>query len=279
MRIRFPGALALLPVALFCLVVPRKAAAQECEHSADRSATSALSGVERVHVIAGSGSLEVTGRSGATGLAARGHACASDRDDLDDLRLEVRREGSTLVLEAKYPDEDHIQFGNEYARIDLEVDVPQGTSVYIEDGSGNLRFSGTGATRVVDGSGEMIGRDIRGALEIEDGSGNIEITNVAGAVEIEDGSGEIELQQVRGGVDIDDGSGDVDVREVESVRVSDGSGEIRLVTVTGNVLVDDDGSGSIRVEGVGGNFTVDDDGSGSVDYTNVSGRVSVPDDD
>lgn len=276
MRIRsFPGALALVPVAI--LILPRGVYAQ-CEHSADRSATTALAGVDRVHVIAGSGSLEVTGRAGATGMSARGHACASDREDLDELRLDVRREGSTLVVEAKYPDR-HVQFGNYYARIDLVVDVPQGTAVVIDDGSGDIEFSGTGATRVIDGSGNLRGSDVRGALEIEDGSGDIRLVGVTGAIEIEDGSGEIEVEQARAGVEVEDGSGDVRVDGAQTVRVSDGSGEIRVANVSGNVTVDEDGSGSIRVEGVGGNFTVDDDGSGDVRYTNVTGRVSIPDDD
>lgn len=276
MRIRsIPGALALLPLAIF--ILPRGAAGQ-CEHGADRTAMSALTGVERVHVIAGSGSLEVTGRAGATGMAARGRACTSDSEYLDDLRLDVRREGSTLVVEAMYPD-DNVHFGSYYARIDLEVDVPQGTPVVIDDGSGDLRFSGTGATRVTDGSGSLSGRDIRGSLEIEDGSGDIELVGVSGAIDIEDGSGEVDIQQVRGAVQVDDGSGDIDVDGAQSVLVSDGSGEIRVANVSGNVTVDDDGSGSIRVQGVGGNFTVDDDGSGDVRYTNVTGRVSIPDDD
>ena len=269
---------ALFPMVVFCLALPRGVAAQDCEHSADRSATGSMSGVERVHIIAGSGSLEVVGRAGATALSARGRACTSERDDLEDVRLDVRREGSTLVLEAMYP-ENHVQFGNYYARLDLDVDVPQGAAVYIEDGSGNLTFSGTGATRVNDGSGELRGSDIRGALIVEDGSGNIDLSGVAGAIEIEDGSGDIEIEQARGAVEIDDGSGEIRVRSAQSVRVSDGSGEIRLATITGNVVVDEDGSGSIRVEGVGGNFTVDDDGSGDVSYRDVSGRVSIPDDD
>ena len=276
MRIRsITGALALVPVAIF--ILPRGAAGQ-CEHSADRTAMSQLSGVERVHVVAGSGSLEVTGRAGATGMSARGHACASDSDYLEDLRLDVRREGSTLVVEAKYPD-DHVHFGNYYARIDLVVEVPEGTAVRIDDGSGDLTFSGTGTTRVSDGSGNLRGRDVRGALEIEDGSGDIELVGVSGAIEIDDGSGNIEIEDARAAVEVDDGSGDVDIERAQSVRVSDGSGEIRVASVTGNVVIDEDGSGSIRVQGVGGNFTVDDDGSGDVRYTNVTGRVSIPDDD
>lgn len=273
------GAKLLLPLILFCLVTPRGARAQQCEHEAQRTGSGATGGVERVLVIAHAGSLEVTGRAGATQATARGRACASDADDLAELTLQVRRDGSTLVIEANDPD-DNRHMGNHYAYLDLVVEVPQGMAVRIEDGSGDLRVAGVGAAVLHDGSGDLIASDIRGDLRIDDGSGDIEVSNVAGSVEIDDGSGDVEIVDVRGSVGIEDGSGDARVRGVGgSVRVEDGSGEIRIVEVTRDVLIDDDGSGSIRVDGVGGDFTVDNDGSGDVSYTGVQGRVSVPDED
>lgn len=267
-----------LPAALFCLVLPRSAAAQ-CQHEAQRTAAAPTSGVERVVVIAGSGSLEVTGRAGVTQAVARGRACASDADRLREIDIDVRREGSTLVIEALYPDES-FRMGNRYARLDLTVHVPEELSLRVEDGSGDASISGVGETRVDDGSGNLAVRDIGGSLTVEDGSGNLEIAGIAGDVEVDDGSGDIRMSDVRGAVRIGDGSGNMRIRGVGgSVRVEDGSGEIRIAEVTRDVLIDDDGSGSIRVDGVGGNFTVDDDGSGGVSYDAVQGRVSVPRDD
>lgn len=276
-RLPHRGALALL---LFCLVTPARVRAQDhCEHRADRSATAQLAGVERVLVVSHAGSLEVTGRAGATGLVARGRACASDADDLRDLQLQVRREGATLVLEATQPERD-VWYDNHYAYQDVVVELPQGTAVSIEDGSGELSVTNTGTTRISDGSGEIEASQIRGALVIDDGSGGIDIRTVAGSVDIDDGSGEVYVDDVTGAVELEDGSGDARISRVRgSVRLSDGSGELRVANVTENVTVDDDGSGSIRVEDIGGNFTVDDDGSGDVSYTSVSGRVDIPDED
>ena len=254
--------------------------AGKCAHEAQRTGASATAGVERILILAHAGSLDVTGRTGVTNATARGRACASDADDLAELNIRVRREGSTLVIEATDPDDDINWRNGHYAYLDLTVDVPHGMAVEIEDGSGDMTVAGVGAARLHDGSGNLRANDVRGALYINDGSGDIEVARVAGSVEIEDGSGEIDLVDVRGSVVIEDGSGDVRTRDVGgSVRIEDGSGEIRITQVVENVVIDDDGSGSIRVEGVGGDFTVDDDGSGDVSYDDVRGRVSVPDDD
>ena len=273
------GAVLLFPLILFCLVLPRRAAAQECEHAALRSGTLSMDGIQRVRVVAGAGSLELTGVAGAGEVRASGRACASGADDLAEVVIRLRRSGSTAEIEVLYP-EDHIQFGNHYAYLNLEVVVPQGVSVRIEDGSGNLTVSGTGRTEVSDGSGNITARDIRGDLRIEDGSGNIDVEGVAGSVGIDDGSGEVEIADARGSVAVEDGSGDVRVRGVGgSVEVEDGSGDIRITQVIRDVRIEEDGSGSIRVEEVGGDFTVDDDGSGSVIHAGITGRVSLPDDD
>lgn len=250
--------LTLLPAFIFCLAMPRRAAAQRCEHEAQRTATTASDGIERVRVIAHAGDLEVTGRAGSSQVSARGRACTSDAEDLAELTIRVRRDGATLILEATDPDR-HVRFGTYYAYLDLVVELPQGMPVSIEDGSGNLVVTAVGATRITDGSGNMRIRDVRGTVEIEDGSGNIELSGAAGSVDIEDGSGDIAIDDVGGDVDVDDGSG-----------------EIRITDVTRSVRVAD-GSGSVRVQRVGGDFTVDEGGSGNVVYDDVNGRVSVDD--
>ena len=257
-HIRVP--LTLVSAFVFCLGMPRPAAAQRCAHEAQRTATAPIDGIERVRIIAHAGDLEVTGHAGTDRIAARGRACSSDAGDLAELAIRVRRDGSTLVLEATDP-ERNARFGSHYAYIDLVVDLPQGMPVSIDDGSGNASVTSVGAARISDGSGNLRIRDVRGTLEIEDGSGNIELSGVAGSVAIEDGSGNVEIDDVRGDVEIDDGSG-----------------EIRVAGVTRNVRVND-GSGSIRAERVGGDFTVDEGGSGDVTYDGVDGRVSIGDDD
>ena len=127
------------------------------------------------------------------------------------------------------------------ARLDFEVGVPENLPVVVRDGSGEARIENVASAEIVDGSGELEIRGIRGNLEVTDGSGQIDIRDVGGNVTIDDGSGSIEVSHVGG-----------------------------------SVIVRVDGSGGIDVDDVKGDFIVERDGSGGVDFQRVKGKVSIP---
>lgn len=245
----------------------------DCDHTAPREASLDASGATRVVIDAGAGSLEVRGVPGSE-VHARGTACASREALLDEIRLVADRRGDTLHLETRFPRNYH---GT--ARLDLEVDIPAGLPVAIDDGSGSTKVRGVAALTLHDGSGSITVSDVAGAVDIEDGSGSIELLGVGGDVTIDDGSGSIDVRGAGGKVRIDDGSGEITVRDVDGdVSVEDGSGSMEITGVGGSVVVEEDGSGDIRVEDVRGDFRVLDDGSGSVDYARIDGQVSIDDD-
>jgi hypothetical protein len=232
----------------------------QCKHSADRSANLDAASARLLELAAGAGSLKIEGRPGLDRVVIRAKACASHADLLDEMDLEARREGSTIVVRANVHEDDWMKRrwrNNMYARLDVVVQVPAGMAAEIDDGSGEIDLSNLGAVRIKDGSGSIAANDLASA-RIEDGSGEIRLVDIRGAVDIEDGSGEIELSNIDGLIDIDDASGEITVRTSKSsVRISDQSG-------------------SISVRDVAGDFVVEDDGSGSIDYDNVRGRVDVP---
>lgn len=234
--------------------------ADQCRHEAERSATVDANGARQLVVRAGSGSLRIEGKAGLTAVRVRGRACASSADLLEQIKLSARRDGGGVVVEANRRDEDdgwHFR-ANEYARLDVVMEVPARMAANIDDGSGSIELDGLGAVEIEDGSGEITGTNLNGDVTIEDGSGEIRLTDVTGRVTIEDGSGEIELENVGGAIDIEDGSGEIEIRGARSgVRISDASG-------------------SIDVSDVAGDFVVTNDGSGSIDYDNVRGRVDIP---
>ncbi len=232
----------------------------ECRHEAERSATVDASGARRLVIGAGSGSLKIEGKAGLTSVRIRGRACASSADLLEDIELTARRSGQDVLVEAnERRNESGWSFrGNQYARLDVVVEVPAGMAAEIDDGSGSMDLSNLGSVTIEDGSGEIVADNLNGDVEIDDGSGEIRLVNVTGAVRIDDGSGEITLHNVGGAVDIDDSSGEIDIRTARSnVRISDSSG-------------------SIDVSDVGGDFVVTNDSSGEIDYENVKGRVDIP---
>lgn len=232
-----------------------------CAYGAERRVSVGASAAQLLRLDAGSGSLSVEGRSGLSQVQAVGTACASDEGYLQDLQLTLERAGNDIVLTAHYPDRsDRRRWGgNDYARIDLVVEIPMDMAVNVDDSSGEMEISGTGA------------------LDIRDSSGGIVVDQASGPVTIDDSSGGITVRAVRGDVDVEDSSGDVDLSDVTgSVRLRDGSGSVQVEQVTRDVIVDRDGSGSITVRDVGGDFAVRADGSGGIRYSGVQGNVDVP---
>jgi hypothetical protein len=211
-----------------------------CSHSEKRRTASPAAGITKVSIIARAGSLRVSGQPGAREIVANGTACASDKDYLSGIKIETRRDGTELTIEAIIPEKTMI-FGWYEAKLDLEVSVPAAAQLSIVDGSGSVRIDGTGPLTITDGSGEIEIRDVRGAVEVRDGSGSLDILNVVG-----------------------------------NISIIDGSGSIGVNNIQGDVVVRSDGSGSIDVTDVRGDFIVRSDGSGGVDYSRVTGTIRIP---
>lgn len=248
-----------LPLFLSVAVAVPLLADDDCRHTAPRQLSAPTDGVKVVEVRAGAGSLVVRGAA-AAGVRATGTACSSRADDLDAIRLESKRSGDRLVIEAVFPS-SAVVFGWSQRRLDFTVELPQTLAVEIKDGSGSIEVRNVAAAEIDDGSGGIDVRGVRGTVSVNDGSGDVTIAD-AGGVRIDDGSGGIDISSIRGAVLIDE----------------DGSGGIEISDVNGNVTIDEDGSGSISVRNVTGDFTLRDDGSGGVSVDGVRGKVSVPKD-
>ena len=230
----------------------------ECEYEAERTANVDARGARLLRAKVGSGSLKIEGKAGLEQVVIRGRACASSRQLLEGIELRADRQGGEVVVEADHRDNERMNFNNNYARLDLVIEVPMRMAVEIADGSGSVELMNLGNVDLTDGSGEITGTDLHGDVDIHDGSGSITLAGVTGTLTIRDSSGSIDLRDIGGSIDINDGSGEIQVRGARnSVRITDGSG-------------------SIGVADVAGNFTVENDGSGTIDYSNVRGQVDIP---
>lgn len=252
---------------------------EDCRYSAPRNASTPAAGISRIVIHAESGFLKVDGADGAAQVVVRGTACSSDQDFLERMALKLSKSGSVLHIDAEIPSRT-VVFGFFSARLDFAVTVPSGVPVSIEDGSGWIQTSNTGALEIEDGSGSIEVKQARGGVAVQDGSGAITLDGVTGDVSIEDGSGEMTLRNITGNITIEDGSGSIEVARVEgAVRIDeDGSGSIDIQQVKRDVVVDDDGSGNVSVADVGGNFTVSHKGAGSIVHERVAGTVTLPKD-
>ncbi len=104
------------------------------------------------------------------------------------------RNSSTVILKA-LTKKKMFGWSNSNITIDLDVTIPKGLKVEIDDGSGSMTIS-----------------DINNSLKIDDGSGSITIKNIVGNVLIDDGSGSININNLQGKFHLeDDGSGSIRV--------------------------------------------------------------------
>lgn len=263
-------------------LIPASALAwgDDCKFTADRAGGVDAKGVEKVVMRTGAGDLKVVGGARNVRIEARGKACASTQELLDQTQITVRREGNTVYVETAQPQkEDGWHWSaNEYAYIDAGIALPSGIPVEATDSSGDAVYEDLKELTLQDSSGDLEVRRIAGLADVGDSSGDIEITD-AGSVKLRDSSGDIEVNRVHGEVEIDnDSSGDIRITDVSaSVLIrNDSSGGIRVEEVKGSVVVDSDSSGDIYAGRVTGDFTVNSDSSGSISHESIGGKVTVP---
>jgi len=236
-----------------------------CKYKGERTASVDVEGVTSVEIFALAGELRVRGRQGATHVTANGDACASREDMLEVIDITMQRHGDEIRILAEMPDisgDTNRKWEDEYAIMDLDIELPDTVSVSVHDSSGDLHVSNVSGAEVIDSSG---------GIEIENISGNVTIP--------QDSSGDISIVEVAAVIIQVDSSGEIFVEDADSVTIAnDTSGDINLKRIQGDVLIGNDSSGRISVRDVGGNFVVENDTSGGIRYVEVAGAVSLPDD-
>lgn len=203
-------------------------------------------GIDMLSIDNGAGSIDIQGVSGSSEIIVMATILVPGRNDdkaikriEDDLELTLDKNSDIAVLKAYFEESGFFRFGDGPS-VHLDVRMPEGMHLEIDDGSGSITVE-----------------NVRGDVMLDDGSGSITMINVGGEIEIDDGSGSISVTTVGGNISINDGSGSIKVRDV-----------------TGTVTVDD-GSGSIDVSDVAEDLIIVDDGSGGLDFSNIAGRVET----
>jgi len=270
----------ILGSALLACAFALPAHADDCKHTAHRTANSAGPDIEKVVIEARAGDLVVRG-SDSRDVSVDGRACASSAELLEESQLEIRRDGNTVYVRTVLPEIGDNFFGmGRYAYMDVRIGVPKSATLKIDDSSGDMEVADVQAATINDSSGDQTLENVAGDLDVTDSSGEIKIIKVGGGLRLSDSSGDVDVDGVQGDVMVEvDSSGDLDIRHVSGgVHVrNDSSGDIEIHDVKRDVLIDEDSSGGIRVGDVGGDFTVGSDGSGGIHFERVVGQVHLPD--
>jgi len=240
-----------------------EASADWCKYEKEIDLTLDVSGSDVLAISAAAGDLEVRGVSDSDKAVIHGKVCVSKQAWLEDANIETIS-GKRAQINVNLPDNPGgwSLFGNNYATLDLEIELPQNIALEVKDSSGDATFRHIAAMQLQDSSGDIEIEDASGPLSIKDSSGDIEIEHVGSTVSIRDSSGDIEVDRVAGNFTIE----------------ADSSGDIRASNIDGTVLVKKDSSGDISVKTVGGDFRVLADGSGSIRSHDVQGEIETPKD-
>lgn len=274
----------LAGLTLLLAATPVFAWGNDCEFSATREVSLGAPRGQPLAVLARAGDLTVRGEASLNRVIATGKACASSQALLDEIRLTAGKDGADPAVRVEMPDLGNGWggWGSSYASLDLEVRVPTGTALRVDDSSGDARIEAIAALEVNDSSGDLDIRDVAGAVTVEDNSGDVDVRSVGSVHVRRDNSGDLDIADVRGDVVIDrDSSGDIDVADVrgDATVDTDSSGDIEFKRIAGSARVDRDSSGGIYADHIGGDFVVRSDGSGGIHHTGVTGRIDVPAED
>lgn len=247
-----------------------------CKYEAQRSGGDSAKGITKVMLVAGAGKLHVGGSPNAARVEVNGKACATTRELLERVAIDVHREGSTLYIEAVPPNGAAAESG--WSTLDVYVTLPDNLALDARDSSGDAAFENLKSLKLFDSSGDLRVRRIAGTVDLTDSSGDIYVDR-SGNITLSDSSGNIFLSRISGNVELlSDSSGNIDIRKVTGkVHIAqDSSDDIEIADVKGDATVDADSSGSIRARNIGGGFTVLADSSGEIRHSNVRGEVSLP---
>lgn len=227
---------------LMAMFVTSFASASWSDYEEKRDLELDAKGIDSLMIRAGAGSMDVRGVSGLDRITVEATIVVQRKDEADaqrylqkNMKLELQRDGKIATLDAQL--DSRLFGGSGDAYIVLDVRVPKGMAVDIDDSSGSIDVADTeGDVSINDGSGSIVVRNVA-SLRIDDGSGSIAVDDASGDVSIVDGSGSITVRHVGGSVTIDDGSGSMNVSDVEHdlIIVDDGSGGLTISDVRGRV--------------------------------------------
>ncbi len=201
----------------------------------------------------------------------------SDADEPLEQRLKVEHGDGGLRLTVLPERRGFLGIFSREEAVQLEVQVPFGTPLSLDSGSGSVEVTATrGPVRIDSGSGRVTVMEVRHA-DIDGGSGRVTVRRVDGSLRLDGGSGSVEVEEVGGAANVDVGSGSVTVRKVAGgLRVDTGSGSVTATDIVGGADVDT-GSGSVTLERVVGPLVRVDTGSGRVRMREIDAQKVVVD--
>ena len=189
-------------------------------------------------------------------------------------RFTVEARGNDVVVIA--PKKESL-FGFSKGSVDVEVDLPVGSTVDVRTGSGDVTASGLlGDVRAATGSGDLTFHEV-GEADLKSGSGDNTLQSTTGDADIKTGSGDVTVGTAGGRLDLVSGSGDINLRRSDApVKAKTGSGDLRIGASTGDLDLMT-GTGDVTLAGVHGGEVRAKTGTGDVSIGVANGVAAYLD--
>lgn len=148
-----------------------------------------------------------------------GWNASAARDALERLDVKVTQSGDTLNVEVQRGG----LFGGFVGRtpyVDLHIDVPAGTALDVQTGSGDLKADGLRADgSLATVSGDISVTDSAGELQVNSTSGTVQLSGSFSSPRVETVSGDVTLSGADGSFYVRTISGDIDLRDLRDARL------------------------------------------------------------
>ena len=198
------------------------------------------------------GDIQVREGSGRNAVVTAVRGSRSGRP-VDEVRLEVKRDGSNVTVCAIYPSTtrcDANGYSSSWSRgdsrqgsIDFSVTLPRGVRLVAATGNGDVEVRNAGAeVKASSGNGEVSVLGANGRVAASTGNGDVEVDQARGEVDVSSGNGDIAVGTTMGPVSATTGNGRIKVRMTSltapgDMEFSTGNGSVDI-TLPGNLSAD-----------------------------------------
>ena len=235
----------------------------------------------KVELLVGDATLTVTpGTATVVRLVPRGRSGAEMAE-----KFTVEARGNDVVVIAPKK-EGFFGLGSK-GSVDVEVELPEGSTVEAKTGAGDVTASGLlGDVRASTGAGDLTFHEVASA-QLKSGSGDLTLQSSRGDVNAKTGSGDVSIGTAGGRLDLVSGSGDIALRRSDApVKAKTGSGDLHVDASTGDLELMT-GTGDVVLGAVHGGRVQARTGTGDVtigiahgvatylDLNSVTGDVDV----
>lgn len=140
-------------------------------------------------------------------------------------------------------------WGGGLDEVRVEIEVPSGTTVQAESGSGDLVVTGEiGALSFRSGSGGLTFGEVRRSVDVKVASGDVRGEAVGADLRIQCASGDVRVRRVGGTTTVKTASGDIEIDSAE--------GSVQAATASGDVSVGTASAGQINIRTVSGDISI-----------------------